>query len=95
MLCLFQSIKTVKTRGNGPTLEKDPHERADSVRFFLESFTDFIRFGRSSGLLVLVLSSHTPMAEHSDIYIWASTFELTAAGLRRTLTGFPLGTLGG
>jgi hypothetical protein len=35
------------------------------------------------------------MAPHSDVTDWVSTLELTAAGLRRTLTGFPLGTLSG
>ena len=40
-------------------------------------------------------SSHAAMASHSDVSYWASIFELTAAGLRRTFTGFPLGTLFG
>ena len=55
----------------------------------------FIWFGRSSGLLVSAPSSHVSMATHSDVKNWASTIELTAAGLRRTLTGFPLGALVG
>ena len=40
-------------------------------------------------------SSHTTMAPYSDVADWVSTLELTAAGLRRTLTGFPLGVLFG
>ena len=40
-------------------------------------------------------SSHTTMAPYSDVADWVSTLELTAAGLRRTLTGFPLGALAG
>jgi hypothetical protein len=62
---------------------------------FLESVTDIQRFGRSSGLLLSTPSSHATMAPHSDVTDWVSTLELTAAGLRRTLTGFPLGTLAG
>lgn len=40
-------------------------------------------------------SSHATMALHSDVTDWTSTLELTAAGLRRTLTGFPLSALDG
>ena len=40
-------------------------------------------------------SSHTTMAPYSDVADWVSTLELTAAGLHRTLTGFPLGVLFG
>ena len=51
------------------------------------------RFGRSSGLLLNTLSSHASFAMHSDVRNWYPTNELTAAGLRRTRTGFPFHTL--
>jgi hypothetical protein len=35
------------------------------------------------------------MTPYSDVNNWVSTIELTAAGLRRTHTGFPLGTFVG
>ena len=74
---------------------KERPSRLQPECFFLESDTDFNWFGRSSGLLVSTPPSHAPMAVHSGLTYWASACELTAAGLRRTLTGFPLGTLDG
>jgi hypothetical protein len=62
----------------------------------LESKTDaFLSIWQVFWLTRSALSSHATMASHSDVTDWASTLELTAAGLRRTLTGFPFHTLPG
>ena len=67
---------------------------------FLESITDKLRFGRSSGLLVSTLSSHAAMASHSDVIYWASTIlslqqrdcaGLSPASLLASTTGDQIG----
>ena len=50
-------------------------------RPFLESIPDiFIDFGRSSGLLPEALSSHAPMAAHSDVTDWTSNSRAYSSG---------------
>ncbi len=82
------SISVTEIRGNRPAGMQILCHRV----LFPRKRYRFYRFGRSSGLLSSTPSSHAPMAAYSDVSDWASANELTAAGLRRTLTCFPFHT---